>query len=163
MKLRKAIWFTVAVALSASFIEAASAHCDSLDGPVVRDARSALDGGDPTPVLKWVRQEHEPEIRAAFDRALAVRALGVDANAIGSLGDALEREELALAVVDRVWVVSCVHVVVLEGQCARLFKGLRYRATLAKRTEATKKAKSAPPQNVLTYERRNPRRSRHRP
>ena len=68
MKLRKAIWFTVAVALSASFIEAASAHCDSLDGPVVRDARSALDGGDPTPVLKWVRQEHEPEIRAAQDQ-----------------------------------------------------------------------------------------------
>ena len=82
MKPRKAIWFAAAVALSASFIEAASAHCDSLDGPVVRDARSALDGGDPTPVLKWVRQEHEPEIRAAFDRALAVRALGVDAKAL---------------------------------------------------------------------------------
>jgi uncharacterized protein DUF6448 len=82
MKPRKAIWFAAAVALSASFIEAASAHCDSLDGPVVRDARSALDGGDPTQVLKWVRQEHEAEIRASFDRALAVRALGADAKAL---------------------------------------------------------------------------------
>ena len=82
MKLRTVIWFAAAVSLSTSFIEAASAHCDALDGPVVRDARMALDRGDPTPVLKWVRQEHEPEVRAAFNHALAVRALGVDAKAL---------------------------------------------------------------------------------
>ena len=60
----------------------ARSHCDSLDGPVVRDARIALDAGDVTPVLKWVRQEHEAEIRDVFTRARAVRALGADARAL---------------------------------------------------------------------------------
>src|SRR5512145_2994523 len=57
----------------------ARSHCDSLDGPVVRDARIALEAGDVTPVLKWVRQEHEAEIRDVFARATTVRALGDDA------------------------------------------------------------------------------------
>ena len=48
-------------------------HCDTLDGPVVNEARTALSAGDVTPVLKWVRSEDEPAIREAFDLALAVR------------------------------------------------------------------------------------------
>jgi hypothetical protein len=54
----------------------ALAHCDTLDGPVVVDARKALDSGDLTPVLKWVKTDAEPEIRAAFARSLAVRESG---------------------------------------------------------------------------------------
>lgn len=54
----------------------AAAHCDTLDGPVVVDARTALERGEVSPVLRWVRASDEPEIRAAFDRTLAVRALG---------------------------------------------------------------------------------------
>jgi hypothetical protein len=54
----------------------AGAHCDTLDGPVVSDARAALAAGDVTEVLKWVRGDDEAEIRAAFDRTLAVRASG---------------------------------------------------------------------------------------
>ena len=54
----------------------AAAHCDTLDGPVVIDARAALAAGDVTPVLKWVQAEDEAEIRTAFDRTLAVRAAG---------------------------------------------------------------------------------------
>lgn len=38
--------------------------------------------GDITPVLKWVKPEAEPEIRAAFARALAVRQKGPDAQAL---------------------------------------------------------------------------------
>jgi len=53
-----------------------SAHCDTLDGPVVLDARVALEQGDVTPTLKWVRADQEAEIRAAFDRAAAVRDEG---------------------------------------------------------------------------------------
>lgn len=52
------------------------AHCDSLEGPVVEDARLALEKGDPTPVLKWVSEQHEGEIRVAFEQTLAVRAKG---------------------------------------------------------------------------------------
>ncbi len=55
------------------------AHCDTLDGPVVADARAALEKGDVTPALKWVKAEHEGEIRTAFQKALAVRSKGAEA------------------------------------------------------------------------------------
>lgn len=57
----------------------ADAHCDTLDGPVVVEARAALEAGDIAPVLKWVRVEDEPEIRTAFGRAVTVRMLGPEA------------------------------------------------------------------------------------
>ena len=57
-------------------------HCDTMEGPVVADARKAFSAGDVTGVLKWVKPEAEPEIRAAFKRALAVRAKGKDALAL---------------------------------------------------------------------------------
>lgn len=60
----------------------AQAHCDSLDGPVVQDARIALEKGDPFPVLKWVDKEHEEEIRDAFKQTMAVRAKGSEARAL---------------------------------------------------------------------------------
>jgi len=49
------------------------AHCDTLDGPVIQDARIALEKSDVTPVLKWVKKEAEPEIQAAFNQALLER------------------------------------------------------------------------------------------
>ena len=60
----------------------ALAHCDTLDGPVVGDARSALASGEVTPVLKWVKAAAEPEIREAFARTLAVRQLDPQAQAL---------------------------------------------------------------------------------
>lgn len=59
--------------------QSAQAHCDTLDGPVVADARIALAKGAVTPVLKWLQAKDEKEVREAFSRALAVRKL--DANA----------------------------------------------------------------------------------
>jgi hypothetical protein len=47
-----------------------------MDGPVVLAAKAALDKGDVTPVLKWVKQDAEPEIRSAFAKTLAVRTKG---------------------------------------------------------------------------------------
>jgi len=58
------------------------AHCDSLEGPVVQDARVALEKGDPTPVLKWVSKEHEAEIREAFQQTVAVRGKGDESKAL---------------------------------------------------------------------------------
>lgn len=55
------------------------AHCDTLDGPVVIDARAALDKADVAPVLKWVSKNDEPEVRDAFQKALAVRKMGAQA------------------------------------------------------------------------------------
>ncbi|GAB6084608.1 DUF6448 family protein [Desulfuromonas carbonis] len=60
----------------------AAAHCDTLDGPVVADARSALAKGEVTPVLKWVKPDAEPEIREIFAQTLAVRSLSAEAMAL---------------------------------------------------------------------------------
>lgn len=60
----------------------AAAHCDTLDGPVVADARSALATGDVSPVLKWVKADAEPEIREVFAQTLAVRKLSAEAMAL---------------------------------------------------------------------------------
>ena len=49
------------------------AHCDSMDGPVIKDAERALAKKDVMPVLKWVPEEHEAEIKHTFEMTLAVR------------------------------------------------------------------------------------------
>lgn len=51
----------------------ASAHCDTLDGPVIQDARKALETKDVTPVLKWVREKDEKAVRSAFQQALKTK------------------------------------------------------------------------------------------
>ena len=60
----------------------AAAHCDSLDGPVVGAARKALDTGNVAFALMWVHERDEAEVRAAFDKARSVRALGGDARSL---------------------------------------------------------------------------------
>lgn len=78
---KSAVGLVVAVLAVANLGQArvARAHCDTLGGPVVAAARVALERGDVTPVLKWVRPAAEGEIRAAFARAAAVRSLGPQA------------------------------------------------------------------------------------
>lgn len=71
-----------AAALAAALPIPVSAHCDALDGPVVVDAREALETGELTPVLKWVAESGEEEVRHAFDLALAVRDQGPEARAL---------------------------------------------------------------------------------
>lgn len=61
------------------------AHCDTMDGPVVADARKALETKDVTPVLKWVTQDHETEIREAFAKTLRVRAAGSEAKEMADM------------------------------------------------------------------------------
>ncbi len=52
---------------------AARAHCDTLDGPVVKTARAALERKEVAPVLAWVKPAAEAEVRAAFQEALRAR------------------------------------------------------------------------------------------
>ena len=59
--------------------QTALAHCDTLDGPVVATARTALDKADVTPLLKWVRDDEEKEIRAAFQKTLKMDSLEAEA------------------------------------------------------------------------------------
>ena len=55
------------------------AHCDGLDGPVVKAAQRALETRNASLVLIWVQEQDEPEIRKAFEQTLAVRALSSQA------------------------------------------------------------------------------------
>ncbi len=59
--------------MTLGIVSVAAAHCDTLDGPVIQDARKALDIEDVTPVLKWVRDKDEKVVRASSARALSVR------------------------------------------------------------------------------------------
>ena len=52
------------------------AHCDTLSGPVIAAARSALESGNVNLVLIWVQPGDEATIRGEFNRALAARAMG---------------------------------------------------------------------------------------
>ena len=52
----------------------AAAHCDTLDGPVIQDARKAIAAKDITPVLKWVKPKDENAVRIAFKKVLAGKA-----------------------------------------------------------------------------------------
>jgi len=54
----------------------ALAHCDTLDGPVVETARTALEKGDVITLLKWVKPDQEEAIKTAFAHTLTVRKMG---------------------------------------------------------------------------------------
>ena len=75
-------WLVVVVAACLVWTRSAGGHCDALDGPVVLEAKGALEKGDVTAVLKWVRAEDEKAIREAFAMAVKVRALGQEAREV---------------------------------------------------------------------------------
>lgn len=78
----------VAAAFLASifaFAGVAVAHCDTLGGPVIAAAREALESGDITPVLKWVRKDDEAEIRGMFEKTLKVRKEGPEARELADM------------------------------------------------------------------------------
>lgn len=55
-------------------------HCDTLDGPVVKAARRALETGNINLILPWVAETEEDEVRELFARAMSVRAEGAEAS-----------------------------------------------------------------------------------
>lgn len=72
-------WPILAFGLTLVVPARALAHCDGLDGPVVKAAQEALDTRKPALVLIWVQAKDEPEIRTAFEQTVAVRALSPQA------------------------------------------------------------------------------------
>ncbi len=55
------------------FTNSASAHCDSYDGPVIKDAEKALETNNVNLVLKWVTKEQEKEITTLFQKTYELR------------------------------------------------------------------------------------------
>jgi hypothetical protein len=78
---------TLAALVAAAFLApgTALAHCDGLDGPVVKAAQKALADGNINLVLIWVQKEDEPELKNAFEKALAVRKLNFEAKELADL------------------------------------------------------------------------------
>ncbi|MDO8107126.1 DUF6448 family protein [Isoptericola sp. b441] len=68
------------------------AHCDTADGPLVKDGTRALLTGNINHALKWIPVRDEDELRGVFDRAQRVRGAAGEAT---SLADQLFLETLA--------------------------------------------------------------------
>jgi len=68
-----------ALGLLAATPARALAHCDGLDGPVVKAAQRALEARNPAFALIWVQEKDEREIQIAFEQTLAVRELSPQA------------------------------------------------------------------------------------
>jgi hypothetical protein len=56
-----------------------------MNGPVVTAAKKALETGNVNLVLIWVQKQDEAEIRAAFDKTLAVRKLSAEARGLADM------------------------------------------------------------------------------
>ena len=79
MKTNRSLYLVVpflALGVALATPRPAAAHCDTVDGPVVTDAKAALAAGDVTPALKWVQAKDEVEIRTAFAKASTARRQG---------------------------------------------------------------------------------------
>jgi hypothetical protein len=59
--------------------EVTFAHCDTLDGPLIADARKAMGQNNVNYVLKWVSVANESEIRVAFNLVMKVKGLSPEA------------------------------------------------------------------------------------
>src|SRR5512138_263424 len=67
------------LSLLEAILPSASAHCDTADGPAVTDGRRALETGNVSYALKWIQADGETELTEVFNKALAVRKLGLQA------------------------------------------------------------------------------------
>ena len=65
--------------------DTAFAHCDGLDGPVVKAAQQALTTGNVNLVLVWVQKQDEGEIKSVFQKTLAVRKLSPQAKELADM------------------------------------------------------------------------------
>ena len=54
-------------------------HCDTLDGPVVKACKMALEKENLNYVLPWVPKKAEAELKNAFEKSLKARKLGKEA------------------------------------------------------------------------------------
>ncbi len=57
----------------------AMAHCDSMEGPVIKDAKLAIDSKNVNYILKWVPKNEENEIKESFGKTMKVRELSKEA------------------------------------------------------------------------------------
>lgn len=69
----------IALTLVVSIPTMASAHCDTMDGPTISDAKKAIESNNVNYALKWVTPENEKEISKIFDLTMKVRNFSPEA------------------------------------------------------------------------------------
>ncbi len=74
--------FCVVILLVVASALPASAHCDSYDGPVIKDAQKALETKNVNLVLKWVNEKQEIEIIPLFNKTYNLKNGDKEAYAI---------------------------------------------------------------------------------
>ena len=72
----KLITTATIIAASLAFASESLAHCDSMDGPVVKDAQRAIAAKDITPILKWISPEDQAEVSRVFQTTIDIRSKG---------------------------------------------------------------------------------------
>jgi hypothetical protein len=73
----KTVFFLLTLFLFSNF--QLFAHCDGLDGPVVKAAKKSLETGNINYTLIWVGEEFTEELNHAFQKTLNVRTLSPEA------------------------------------------------------------------------------------
>ena len=61
------------------------AHCDGMDGPVVKAAQKALEVGNVNLALIWVQKKDEAEIKKTFQKTLTIRKLSPEARELADM------------------------------------------------------------------------------
>ncbi len=57
-------------------------HCDTMDGPVVKAAKRALETRNVNLILPYLPKTAEPEMKDIFEKTLHVRQLGIEASTL---------------------------------------------------------------------------------
>lgn len=79
------VWMLFLASFLFIFTNSVSAHCDSMEGPVVKASKKVLESGNINYVLIWVSADNEKEIQVLFEKALRVRQLGTDAKELADM------------------------------------------------------------------------------
>jgi hypothetical protein len=79
------VWMLFFTSFVFIFTNTASAHCDSMEGPVVKASQKALETGNISYVLIWIQAKDEKEIKEMFDKVNKVRSLGHEAKELADM------------------------------------------------------------------------------
>jgi hypothetical protein len=85
ISIKSAAYVTILVSLLWLTPVRTFAHCDGLDGPVVKAAQKALAETNVNLVLIWVQKDDEAQIKQAFEKTLAVRKLNPEARELADM------------------------------------------------------------------------------
>ena len=61
------------------------AHCDQMNGPLIADAKKAIEQNNVNIVLKWVPVNHETDIKDVFSQMMKVRELSPEAKSLSEM------------------------------------------------------------------------------